>query len=163
MEKMKEKTFDYYMDSEGIIHDKSCSAVKENRENMTGITKITHTSELHRGCRAFVYIRMIAGSKNTEKYFHWFKHYQVDSVALRRLALDKKAKCQLRGNKMYIDIRQDRWIIETNISNDLNKGRLYHCNYKRNGEDKLFNSSAFHEQFSYDKAVSSLVHYISGH
>lgn len=162
--------FNFYMDNKGIIHDKTCGCAKNTDDTDTsdtsellGISKITHTSALHKRCRAFIYIRMIAGSKNTEKYFHWFKLYSTDTVDLRTLALDCNAKCQLRDNRMFIDTKQDRWIIETNISKKPIEGKLYHCNYTRNGDKKTFNSSAYHEQFPYSKSVPSLIHYIAVH
>ncbi len=153
--------FNYYMDSEAVVHDKTCGCSKN--EGLTGITKITYSHTLHKRCRAFIYIRMMAGSKNTEKYFHWFKQYSIDSKDLRSLALDSNATCYLRGNRLFIDTKNDRWIIETNTCEDSQKARLYHCNYKRDGEVKTFNSSAYHEQFSYDKHISALMHDIATH
>ena len=160
---MAETTYEFFLDSQGLVHDLSCGCVHKFSEEMIGIKKMTYSHTPHRKCRAFIYIRMIAGSNNIEKYFHWFKFYGADTTALRTLALEKKAKCQLRDNKMYIDCGTDRWIIETGVCENDKQGILYHCNYKKIGQERLFNSSAYHKQFPYAKNVTSLISTIAIH
>lgn len=155
--------FDLYIDDRGLVHDKTCGCVGKFSDEMVGVKKMTYSLTPHKKCRAFIYIRMIAGSKNVEKYFRWFKFYGADTVALRKLALEKKAKCQLRDNKMYIDTGNDRWIIETGVSKNEQRGMLYHCNYKKVGSERSFNSSAYHKQYPYTKNVVALISAIADH
>ena len=158
--KVNQIDYDYYEDKDGIIHDKTCYCKKEN---MSGRERISPKDKRHDACQRAILVRELSKrNKNHKKYLEWFKNYKISTEQLEQLYL-KKVKCTLQNERMYMDENGNRWIIETDVTDNPIMGRLFHGNYKIVNNDKTFNSSAYHSQHEGVKPVPTLIHKVINH